>query len=45
MNSRYIQAGKLEAFKLDGGYRISRTALDKFLAGRATRSADAPTLV
>lgn len=39
---RYIQAGKLEAIKLDGGYRVSRTALDAFLSLRATPTADPP---
>lgn len=39
---RYIQSGKLDAVKLDGGYRVSRTALDHFLAERAT-GAPAPT--
>lgn len=33
---RYIQSGKLDAVKLEGGYRVSRTALDHFLAERAT---------
>lgn len=39
---RYIQAGKLEAVKLDGGYRVSRTALDEFLARRSMPAVDAP---
>lgn len=33
---RYIQSGKLEAIKLDGGYRVHRAALDAFLAERST---------
>jgi len=37
---RYIQSGKLEAVKLDGGYRVSRTALDRFLSERATGGPD-----
>lgn len=33
---RYIQSGKLEAVKLDGGYRVHRAALDAFLSERST---------
>lgn len=33
---RYIQSGKLEAVKLEGGYRVHRAALDAFLAERST---------
>ncbi len=38
---RYIQSGKLEAVKLEGGYRIHRAALDAFLAARSTAAAPA----
>lgn len=33
----YINSGKLEAVKLGKGYRISETALKKFIADRSTR--------
>jgi len=33
----YIKNGKLEAIKLGKGYRISETALQKFIADHSTR--------
>ena len=33
----YIKSGKLEAVKLGRGYRISETALQKFIASHSTR--------
>lgn len=33
----YIKNGKLEAVKLGKGYRISKTALDEFIADHSTR--------
>lgn len=33
----YIKSGKLEAVKLGKGYRISETALQKFIADHSTR--------
>lgn len=33
----YIKDGKLEAIKLGRGYRVSETALQKFIADRSTR--------
>lgn len=33
----YIKCGKLEAVKLGRGYRISETALQKFIANHSTR--------
>jgi len=33
----YIKSGKLEAVKLGRGYRISETALQKFIANYSTR--------
>jgi excisionase family DNA binding protein len=33
----YIKSGKLEAVKLGRGYRISETALQKFIANHSTR--------
>ena len=33
----YIKSDKLEAVKLGKGYRISETALQKFIADRSTR--------
>ncbi len=33
----YIKSGKLEAVKLGKGYRISETALQKFMANHSTR--------
>lgn len=33
----YIKSGKLDAVKLGKGYRISETALKKFIADRSTR--------
>lgn len=35
---RYLRAGKLPGFRLDQSWRISRAALDAFLAERSTRS-------
>ena len=32
----YIKSGKLQAIKLGKGYRISESALDKFIADRTT---------
>jgi excisionase family DNA binding protein len=34
---RYLRAGKLPGFRLDQSWRISRQALDGFLAERSTR--------
>jgi excisionase family DNA binding protein len=33
----YIKSGKLEAVKLGKGYRISRSALEKFVSDNSTR--------
>lgn len=33
----YIKSGKLEAVKLGRGYRISETALQRFIASHSTR--------
>jgi excisionase family DNA binding protein len=34
----YIKSGKLEAVKLGKGYRISETALQRFIADHSTRN-------
>jgi len=37
----YIKSGQLEAIKLGRGYRVSPEALNKFVAARSTKKADA----
>lgn len=37
---RYIRAGKLDAFRLDGGWRVSQKALRDFLDGRKNSRRD-----
>lgn len=38
---RYIQAGKIQAFKIGNDYRITRESLEKFIEEGTTKNVDA----